>query len=142
MKQLILALLFSKTILLTPGGLTLAAGQQTSIALREPISAISPGASVQIDVTKMLDVDVGEEIPDRRKWVEERFAPGSVAVKLLGAGQEVELEFQGATRINDTAVRLVLSADSMPTDVEFTEVRISSETPLERVDVYWQNSRH
>jgi hypothetical protein len=140
MVDFLFILLFSKTVLLTPDFITIDNfSDGYKVALNKPISAITSGASIQIDVSKMDLLSIKRSITETRNIVAKEFPVRSVKVTLKGEGEKVQLIYQGAILANNDGVRLVLSSDKIPIDVNFNEVIVRTNVELQRVKIYWKN---
>lgn len=130
-------LLFSNIILLTPYPVDINA--HSVIELEQPIVAITSGASLNIDVSNMLE----NPKPYNLEWrthLDHMFPPKSMSAKLVTSGGEmVSLVYEGYSSYNGESVRLILEGENIPTNVKFTKVIIETEIPLQDVLVYWRN---
>ncbi len=139
MKELLLILLFHKTVVLTPGLVDL----EAPVVLTPPerLEAITPGAHLLVDVSSMIVWRNMEPVDAARERCRERFAPGSISAVLRSdESEDVVLTWEGATAIGDASVELLLAADGgVPVGVEFTDVVFESETPLRDVRITWKN---
>lgn len=135
-----LIVFFSKTILLTPNDIDLKSGIDYVRTLEEPISAITQGASVQIDVSKMIPTKENIGIVERRSLAKEVFPDGVVIeAKLTGKNGEVSLQYEGNVIVGNNMVRLKLSNVHIPTSVEYDKISLRSSVKLDKVRVYWKN---
>lgn len=143
MKEFFLILFFSKTILLTPVPVNIS-GERV-IRPEKPLEAITPGASLEIDVSdftgRMRMKEMG--MLEVKKNLKERIPEGSVSATLHGPnGEKVVLNESGFSISNDGA-KLTLFADhGVPTNVAFNKITITSSTELRGVKVYWKNFKH
>ncbi len=141
MKELLLILFFSKVVLLTPNFIDINKGEDYIIKLNKPINAITTGASIMIDVTKMIPNADKLDIFQARDIVKKMFPKGSIEVLLIAKKKEIKLEELGSS-FNKNNIRLILSTKSVPTDIDFTSVIIKSDVDLKDVKVYWRNYTH
>jgi len=134
-------LFFAKTILLTPAAVDIQC--EMVFTPNEPISAITLGATLQIEVSAMIRWTSGESIAEFRDDLNTRFPPGSIHASLIGADDEtVMLEFSGGHSFTENSTRLILSAiDGVPTGTDFESVIVTSQIQLDGISVYWQNYR-
>ena len=132
-------LLFAKTLLLTPEPIDLFG----DVELRplKPLTAITAGADIEIDVSSMFTKPKEEDVVDFRRRLAETFPTGTIEAKLFGEGGQVEiLSFDGNSAFSDHAVILLLGAkNGVPTDVKFERVLITSRVKLHSVNVSWKN---
>lgn len=131
-------LLFGNLILLTPHPVDIYAHDW--IALAEPISAITPGAILSVDVTAMLE----NPKPYNLAWAdhfEELFPPGSLSATLVTrGGKKVRLEYRGGWAYDaEGHITLILECGCVPTDAEVTKIRVETDVPLRDVLLYWKN---
>lgn len=135
-------LFFAKTVLLTPDPINVLG----DIDLRpsEPLTAITTGASIEIDVSSMIKKPQQEGIVEFRRRVAEAFPPGSINAKLLGKdNRQVTLWYDGGVAFAKDAIFLGLYAgDGVPIDAEFDRVKLTSRVQLKSVRVSWRNAQH
>jgi hypothetical protein len=126
---------FLETLLLTPTPIDIN-DEWISIKPNEPIAAITGGASIRIDVSKYIkSMDFNEEI--------ELFPNGSVEGRLIQKdGQEIMLTNDGKSHSKDSVMLIVSGINSIPTDVEFIEVKLKSKLLISSTMVYWKNGMH
>jgi hypothetical protein len=124
-----------KTTLLTTSPITIG-DEWISIIPSQPLEAITGGAAIYIDVTKYvkpMDFDA----------VSRTFPDGSVAGKLVQRnGSEVPLKSAGGSHSSDSVLLIVAGEASVPTGVEFVEVKLKSSVTIESANVYWKNGKH
>ncbi len=141
MKEFFLILLFSKTILLTPDPINLHG--RLELVPDKSIRAITSGASVQIDVSSLINKDENEGILAFRKRLLGMFPPKTISAKLLGEDAGVVLQYDGGYSFNKDGVWLGLYAENgIPTDIEFKRVVIESSIKLNGIKILWKNYRH
>lgn len=141
MFEFIFILLFGKTFLLTNVPVDI---QDTFfISLERPISAITSGANIQVDITSMLKYEPENGIADLSSKIEKLFPPHSIKATLFSRkGEEAILTNSKAFGFNDTRVLIPLYSDiGVPKDIEFIKVQISSEKILRGVKIYWKNHK-
>ncbi len=140
-------LFFSKVILLTPVPVDLHVGANT-IPLPEPIEAISPGASVEIDVTSLvnpgMERDLIKDLLTLDDKIKKLFSGETIVALLVSEeGERAELIHHGGYTIGKTDVRIsLLNKDGMPVDVEFIFLQINTTLPMKDVRIYWKNHVH
>ena len=141
MLEFLRILFFAKTVLLTPQPVTLLGDME--LRPQEPLTAITSGAGIEIDVTSMLARRQDEGIVDLRRRVVEAFPRGRIEARLLGKGPEVLLRYEGGVAVSDDAIVLGLVAEGgIPTDAEFDRVILKTAVKLESVRVSWRNAKH
>ncbi|MCA1790581.1 MAG: hypothetical protein LC667_12210 [Thioalkalivibrio sp.] len=132
--------LLAKTIMLTSQPIDIYPGR-FEIGLKEPISAITEGAALYVDVSSMLPDDV-KRVSAARSWVRREFPPGFLTAVLLDSSgdNEVLLVFVGESSWSSDEVRLILSAGSgMPTKVEYDKLVLETDIALYDVSIIWKN---
>ena len=142
-KEFLLILLFSKMVLLTPDPVDLYGEKE--VYPKDPLTAITSGASVEVDVTDFMGgIGIKETgIVESRKLLEEKIPEDSVKGILYGSGGEKIYLNDTGYALSNNAARLTLSASSgVPTNIEFNKVVITSRINLKGVKVYWKNSKH
>ncbi|OQW85721.1 MAG: hypothetical protein BWK72_20865 [Rhodoferax ferrireducens] len=132
-------LLFGSFVAITEQPIDLVTGAN-NVPLGAPISAITHGASLFVDITSKIPKDE-VTIELSRKWVEKNVPPGCLKAVLRGENAVVvPLEFNGALSFEPGKVFLILaSAGGMPVRQDFKSLSLTSCVPLSRVVVYWQN---
>jgi hypothetical protein len=142
-KEFLLILFFSKMVLLTPDPVDLYG--EKDIYPKDLLTAITSGASVEVDVTDFMGgIDIKKiGIVESRKLLEEKIPEGSVKCVLYSStGEKIYLDDTGYA-LSNNAARLTLSASSgVPTNIKFNKVVITSRINLKGVKVYWKNSKH
>lgn len=145
MWESILIMFLGKTILLTPAPITVpAGGSGVSIHLVEPISALTSGANIQIDVSGMaVDARSKADYRQSRKFVDSTFPVGSVEVTLEGdESNPATLSFHGASATRENMVRLILSRKNLETDIEYRRLTVRTTVELSGISIYWRNFTH
>ena len=142
MKDFIFILFFAKTILLTPDSMSIMRGEVV-LEPDEEITAITKGASLQIDVSSNFKWS-GEPIKEFRGEVKKKFPAGTIKAVLFSKNHgEVELVYTGSMLINKDEVLLSLyGVEGVPVDVGFHKVVIFTEIDLEGVKVIWKNHKN
>lgn len=136
MKQFLLSLLFGKTIILTPSPIPI--GEEwVELSLAKPLEAVSGGASVQLDVTGLIEK---RGLYEARAEAEQKFPKGSVSGQLIArSGEAIQLENVGVAWSSES-IKLLLSSEGLvPVDVEFVWLRLKSTNQISSAIVYWQN---
>ena len=136
MKELFAILFFGKTVLLTPNPVSI--DGRFELMLDEPITAVTGGASLQIDVSSTIQVTT---ISETRQTVSSRFPDGCLSAVLFGANGEVILQDNG-TSISNRDVRITLaSVSGVPVGDEFSRIEVQSCLELTDVEIYWKNHK-
>jgi hypothetical protein len=134
MKEFFLILFFAESVLLTPQPVDIEG--EVTLQLAEPVSAITSGANVRIDVTgNIVDtVDLSNAVAVL-DYLAQRYPDGSVTAR----GEKTILERVSGSTSGEKAELVVSSSSGVQTDIDFSELRIASTTPLRAVTVTWQN---
>lgn len=142
MKELFLILFLGKSVLLTPTPVTLE--NKVTLIPKEPISAVTAGVSLEIDVSNIVKTSKEEGIIEFRERVKKLFPPHTIKASLVQKnGKEITLFYTGGHLFNDKSTRLALHSQSkVPTDKKFIKVIIKSKIKMEDVMVYWKNYKH
>ena len=142
MMEFLSILFFAKTVLLTPVPIDLYG--DLDMRLRTPLTAITSGASVEVNVSSMISKPEKEGILEFGRRIKSAFPPGTLEAKLIGNdGQEVKLSYEGNYAYSNDAVLLVLTANNgVPKKVEFERVVVTSHIKLKSVLVSWKNFKH
>lgn len=113
-----------------------------TLPLRPPISALTSGASIYIDVTSLVPSEQFS-LAHSRAWIEKEIPYGCVKARLEGAGAAVKLRFEGGTAFEPQRLYLILVGPNaaVPTRRRFNKLTLTSCVPLRGVDVYWMNYR-
>jgi hypothetical protein len=132
-------LLFSKYILLTPDFINIDSNAPYTLNLTNSINAISSGASIVVDVSKMIPNSNHHDFIDNINAFYNMFPIGSIEATLIAENITVKVTYLGNTAIGKKDVRLVLSGDAIPTGVDFNSISIKTSIKLNQVKVYWRN---
>ena len=110
------------------------------VPLRAPISAVTRGAAIFVDITLMIPKDE-ITISLSRRWVEKNVSAGCMqAVLLAEKAESVVLEFKGSSSFEPGKVFLILASGSgVPVRRDFERLSLTSCMPLSQVMVYWRN---
>jgi hypothetical protein len=133
---LLKVLLFGTWVSLTPDPIYL--GQPgIELDLEEPISAITAGAHLRIDISEHItDSDVISRLEQAAKFIESGCLS---AILSTGENVSVTLDELGRSGSEDSTHLTLSSASGVPTDVEFVKVSITSCKPIGEVLVKWAN---
>ena len=132
-KALFAVLFLSKLIVLTPQAVDLGP-EWVEVNLSAPLSAITPGAVLLVDVTNVPGV--------QRDFaaLERMFPRGAVEAQLFPkTGSAINLNSSGGVALSKSSVELLVYSTDMPVNVDFTRLRIRSSLNLKHVSVRWQN---
>ena len=132
-------LFFAKSLLLTPEPVDIEG--EVTLQLAEPISAITSGAHVRIDVTGSIPSSVDlSNVVAVLDYLAERYPDGSVTATLITrSGEQAILERVSGSTGGERVELIVSSSSGTETDVDFSEMKIVTTTPLRGVTVTWQN---
>jgi len=128
-------LFFADTVLLTPNPIDII--NEYEIKLEKPISAITSGAYIMIDVSNMTS-KLENIYPD----IYNVLPPNSIMVYLYTTqGDRVALHyikgFSGSGTNN--WIHLYAKKDMIRTNVYYNKVLINSKIPLNNIEVSWRN---
>jgi len=145
MWELIKILFFGKAVLLTPIPIDIDVMEpqwqgQYEIVMDKPISAITGGARIEIDVTEMIDVESFSDYRKIRQQVESKFPPGSIEILLVGE-ENTKIYSTEFSSIGKDSVSLIVGDIVFPIGVSYSKAIITSYVTLERVKVIWKNYR-
>ena len=129
-------------MLLTPAPVTLE--NVITFVPKEPLSAITTGASLEIDVSNILTKSQKEGIPEFRERVGKLFPANTLSASLVQEnGEETSLLYSGSHLFNNKSTMLSLYSESgVPTDQKFVKVVVKSKIKLEGVTIRWKNYKH
>jgi hypothetical protein len=139
MKEFFLILFFAKSIVVTPEPIDIV--DSVSLKFAEPVSAITSGAHIRIDVTDSVRDSVGlANIVAVLDYLKKKYPDGSVSASLTTAtGEATILDKTGGSANAESAQLILLSSTGVPTGIDFSEVEIVSTADLKGVSVTWQN---
>jgi hypothetical protein len=140
MKEFLMTLLFSKTMLLTPTPITLEASWNV-IVLEAPLSAVNRGAAVYVDVTSYVQAATSSSHQNDLSYYQQLFPADSMRAELATSdGVPIKLVRSGFVyRPDQIRLKLAPSDSSMPTDKKFSSLRIWSDRTIGDAKVIWQN---
>ena len=141
LKIFFLILFLGKTVILTPTPISVGS-EEVNISLSENISAITTGATLQIDVTAMIDLESQSDVIKIRTDAETQFPKGAITATLSHSQEsEIKLTYHGGLLVNDDRVRLSLEGN-IPLNTEWDRIKIQSDVELQNVTVIWVNAKH
>ena len=112
-------------------------------SLPEPAAAITPGASVMIDVTRMVPPETPKDLLALRDWAASTFEGRRIeAVLSNDADARIFLTYRGHVSVGDDSIWLELSSDEpLPLDVAFDRLVLTTDVALRDVVIRWSNAR-
>lgn len=139
MKEFFLILFFAQSIAITAEPIDIK--NSVSLNLVDPISAITSGAHVRIDVTNSLAGAVDfSNIVSVLDHLKMQFPTGSVIAALTTTtGERMVLDNINGSTNGENAELLLSASTGLSIDVEFDELVIESVIELYGVTVTWQN---
>ncbi len=141
LKTFFLILFLSKSVILTPDPISVGDGE-VELSLGENISAITTGATLQIDVSTMIDLDSKSGVVQIRKVAEAQFPSGTISAILVNdENSMIPLTYFGGILVNDGSVRLSLEG-KIPLETEWNKVVLKSDLELREVSIVWLNAKH
>jgi hypothetical protein len=140
MKEFFLILLFSEWVQLTPIPVDLSG--TLTITPDDPISAITPGAAVHINLAGSVPEAAirNAGLQDSIDLLRQKIPLESVHGFLLtDAGEQIQLDQKFFSLENDKAWLVLGSEVGVPAGVHFVEVTVNSSTQIHNALVYWKN---
>lgn len=137
MKELLMMLFFSKSILLTPQSVNL--DGILEIKPKKKLTAITSGAHLKIDVTEVIGPPSG--ILETWDKVKKQFPSGIIEAELYSDNnQPIILFYEGYSSMSTNEVWIDLYSDSgIPTNVKFNKILLRSQIKIPTVKVIWVN---
>lgn len=135
-------LFLSKTVLLTINPVTFIG--EYELSPKEPLVAITSGASIQIDISNFApNISIEDAgIVESRELLKNLIPEGSVKAILYSEESTVVLDNSEFALLNDGAMLILSSNKGIPVDVEFKKVKIVSDVKLKDVNIYWKNFKN
>ena len=110
-----------------------------SIHIDSPMQSINSGASVEIDVTSMLDTKLN--IIERRNNATKQFPHGCVKSKLVTTDGAVVMLTNVSESVTDSQTHLVVrKPNSQRLNVKFSALSIRAYCPISGAKIYWRNA--
>ena len=140
MKTFFLLLFYAKTIILTQE-ITIG-NEWVEICPKNTFTAITGGASVEIDITNLLTNNDKNISVINNDFIYKLFPPNSIQGEIITSENEIiKIQYYGGISYggkND--IRLILiSKKSIPTNKNFIKLRLKSKKTMNSVKVYWRN---
>lgn len=136
-KTLFLILLFSKVVLLNSAPISIDKDWIEFIP-SEPFSAITDGAAIYLDVSVYISKKL--DLMEQFDAVDGMFLDGTITGILIAEnGKEFVIENKGSSHGKEDTKLVMDYGRPMPTDIEFTKLKLMSDKPLEGINVYWKN---
>lgn len=133
MKEFFAILFLSKIVLLTPQPIFLGT-QWREVKLAEPLSAVTRGAVMFVDVTNVPGATRDFRV------IDQMFPAGTVEAELFEkGGGSIVLRSSGGAALSKSAIELLVYNTATPVGVEFTRLRVRSNRDLKNVQIRWQN---
>jgi hypothetical protein len=142
MKEFFIILFFGKAVLLTPDPVSFVG--VTHLSPDEPLVAVTSGASLQLDISNMIDaIGIKETgILESTTILEKRFPEDCVKAVLYGDGITVVLDERAFLLSNDGARLALYSKTGVPTKTKFRKTTVTSCSEVTDVKIYWKNFKH
>ncbi|TJZ63855.1 hypothetical protein [Chitiniphilus eburneus] len=141
MKQLFMMIFFGGSFLLTSSEIDVRPGVVVEVTPKKPLEAITSGAYVSIDVSKML-MREGDDLFSLRKKIEKTFPSQSVVIDLVAEdGSDVSFVFNGGSSISGDSASLILRPENetVPLSTKYKKILIRSSVLLAKVKIFWHN---
>ena len=137
MWQLLKALFLGGTTLLTPTPIEVGV-EWITVTPSQPLSAITPGATLYFEVTAILPSSINATA--RLVQGEKIFPKGCAQAQLISSSEEVVSLSSTGVAASSTQTFLLLSATpGVPTDTEFSTIRLRADCGIKNTLVYWRN---
>ena len=139
MKEFFLMLFLAKSIAITTEPIDIIGNVNLSLA--EPVSAITSGANVRIDITNSLEGKIDlSNIVSVLDYLKAQYPNGSVkAILTTSTGERVILENVSGSTNGENAELVISSSSGLQTGIEFSKLEIESSKKLLGVSITWQN---
>jgi hypothetical protein len=140
MLDLILSIFFGSLYLLTPTPIDIE--HKVQITLSKPVSAVTDGATIQIDISHTVPSTNG--FLQGFDTAKSLYPPGSISGMLSQSNGTTSVKFiySGQVQIaKEGAILLLEPITKLPTRVKFDTLNIETDVELKHVNVYWKNFR-
>ena len=123
---------------LTPNSIDIG-DKAVRIVLKEPIEAITSGASIIIDVSEHIKA---KTVSDAFKEIDIKYPNGCIVAKLISndSNEIILSESSGAWGNNNISIHL-RAKNGIPTDLEFNLVEIKSCKSIMGTNLKWRNNQ-
>ena len=146
MKEFLLSLIFGKMILLTPNPIDIYQ-DWVNIELKKPVSAITEGAMVNVELESNRHFsDTVKAQENISKYLKGLYPDDSIEAVLTTKDNKIiqltntGFYTSGYSESENIKVLIKLTGQPrIPTDMEFTSLKIRSMNRLEKVLVHWKN---
>jgi len=129
-------LIFGTWVTLTPEPVDLVP-PALEIVLEDPISALTPGAHLRIDVSQHI---TGTDVISKLDRAKEFMAPKCLTAELFSTEGKVYLLDHLYQSVDKETTELVLTRDvGVPADTDFVKVVVESCKPVSEVIIKWSN---
>ncbi|WP_044616175.1 hypothetical protein [Gynuella sunshinyii] len=133
-------LFLSKITLLTPSPINV--NHEMDLYLDKPISAITEGAHIELDVSSWYQ-GKDEDLAYLTRDILTKISSGSIKISLENTHHDAvtTLVFtDGLSWGGGNNIRLLVNAEYIPIGTEFNHLHIESKVELDSILVYWKNS--
>lgn len=140
MIDFLLSLIFGSITLLTPAPIDVQ--KKTVITLSKPISAITDGATIQVDISSTVPEKNGltEGVDTARRTYPARSIAGTLSQS--NGTISIPYIYTGQIIMTKEGARILLEPTAkLPERVEFDTITIMSQLELKQVNLYWKNVR-
>jgi len=129
-------LFFGGVTTLTPNSINLG-DKEIRLALKEPIEAITSGASIIVDVSEHINA---KTVTDAFKEIDIKYPNGCIVAKLISNdSKEIILSESSGAWANDNISIHLRAKNGIPTDLEFNLVEIKSCKSIVGTNLKWRN---
>lgn len=138
MKTFFVILFFGKTLLLTGQPVTVGNGHLL-VPLDEPISAVTNGAVLFVDITNMFPYLENGKISEIREEVGDKLKGETISATLKGDETNNNLTYNGGISIGKGKILISLVSDENIMGKSWDEIEIKSSIDLVNVSLLWKN---
>lgn len=140
MINLFLIIFFGSVTSLTKNPIDIVTGVN-EISLKNPIAAITSGASIELDISSIVPAS-NTTIFESRKWAEENFPKDCIRVILHKRGYtnpQSKLVMNGIGISNEKTFLILSNVAGIPTKQEFDSITLFSCRSIRKVNLFWKN---
>ncbi len=131
-------MLFSSQTIINPAPISINE-TTTTIKLEKPISAINYGANIQVDVTHI--VGQFENVNEGLNNISLLYPEGCLKGELIATdGTVILMDETGGAVSQDKSYAIFHTFNPIPTEKEFSTIKVSSCNPMPKVTLVWRNS--